>query len=307
MAQDNAAWLALQRKRWMRANAHLHIRGDAYRFMPHGAPRYYGKDAVRYFWPEHPSVQASQADEPQEILDHSDLSAEIAAEIKAIQYELAKIKFEIRYQRLMRRLKAGYNPDQPRVPAGNPGGGQWTGEEGGTNDVADMSGDPTLSLPGGVMSDADPDPIKPGAQYAQARTTLTTDPNALTGRSTIDDTTKSLGQTLARVMDIVGLAPDLSPQLYGTAVHTAFAAAVRLQNLPGIGFWDVERTFSLDNNDPSYGLAGSIRTDVVLRNDQGDIIAIYDVKTGERGLSQTRVNELRDKTGADLSVRPKTC
>jgi hypothetical protein len=23
-------------------------------------------------------------------------------------------------------LKVGYNPDQPRVPAGNPDGGQWT-------------------------------------------------------------------------------------------------------------------------------------------------------------------------------------
>ena len=25
-------------------------------------------------------------------------------------------------------LKAGFNPDEPRVPAGNPDGGQWTGE-----------------------------------------------------------------------------------------------------------------------------------------------------------------------------------
>ncbi len=36
---------------------------------------------------------------------------------------------------------------------------------------------------------------------------------------------------------------------------------------------DVERTFSLEENDPRYGLAGSIRTDVVLRNEQGEIIA----------------------------------
>ena len=29
-------------------------------------------------------------------------------------------------------------------------------------------------------------------------------------------------------------------QLYGTAVHSAFAASVRFQGFPGIGYWDVE-------------------------------------------------------------------
>jgi len=31
----------------------------------------------------------------------------------------------------LRSLKAGFNPGQPRVPRGNPGGGQWTSEGGG--------------------------------------------------------------------------------------------------------------------------------------------------------------------------------
>ena len=37
--------------------------------------------------------------------------------------------------------KAGFNPDQPRVPAGNPGGGQWTsgGSVGGGSTSADFS------------------------------------------------------------------------------------------------------------------------------------------------------------------------
>jgi len=30
--------------------------------------------------------------------------------------------------------KAGFNPDQPRVPAGNPDGGQWTGSDGSAQD-----------------------------------------------------------------------------------------------------------------------------------------------------------------------------
>ena len=49
-------------------------------------------------------------------------------------------------------------------------------------------------------------------------------------------------------------------------------------------------------------MRGSIRTDVVLRNDVGDITAIYDVKTGEADLAPGRVRELRAKTGVGLSV-----
>ena len=51
-----------------------------------------------------------------------------------------------------------YSADQPRVPAGNPDGGQWASGEagGGINDPR-------------VISDATPDDIKPGAQYAQNR------------------------------------------------------------------------------------------------------------------------------------------
>jgi hypothetical protein len=47
--------------------------------------------------------------------------------------------------------KAGFNPDEPRVPAGNSDGGQWTREGG----------------DGAVISDATPDNTwKPGGQYA---------------------------------------------------------------------------------------------------------------------------------------------
>jgi hypothetical protein len=50
------------------------------------------------------------------------------------------------------RNKANFKPSQPRVPAGNPDGGQWTG-----------TGTPTQT----VLSDEQPDPVRPGAQYAQ--------------------------------------------------------------------------------------------------------------------------------------------
>jgi NlpC/P60 family putative phage cell wall peptidase len=49
-----------------------------------------------------------------------------------------------------------YSPDQPRVPAGDPSGGQWTSDGGaGKNDPR-------------VISDTTPDPVRPGAQYAQS-------------------------------------------------------------------------------------------------------------------------------------------
>ncbi len=49
--------------------------------------------------------------------------------------------------------EGGVQPNQPRVPRGNPDGGQWTSE--GTTDSR-------------VLSDATPDPIVPWAQYAAA-------------------------------------------------------------------------------------------------------------------------------------------
>jgi hypothetical protein len=68
--------------------------------------------------------------------------------------------------------KAGFNPAQPRVPVGNPDGGQWTSGGGsGDRPGGGAAGDGT---DGGrndprVLSDATPDNgWKPGARYAQA-------------------------------------------------------------------------------------------------------------------------------------------
>jgi hypothetical protein len=167
--------------------------------------------------------------------------------------------------------KANFNPEQPRVPAGNPGGGQWT--SGGGNQATDFS-----AVRRGTRVSID---------YSKA----------LTGISTIDNTTKALSETLARTMERVDFIPEWTPQAYGTAVHVAFGTAVRFQGLPGIGPNDVEHSFGGD-----YGEPGSIRTDVVLRNEAGDIIAIYDVKTGGARLSAARDQELREKTGVGANV-----
>ncbi len=109
------------------------------------------------------------------------------------------------------RYEAKYRPDQPRVPKGVPEGGQWTDDGGGGGSAGSQSGGSgggsTNERSGGstpdvVMSDATPDPIRPGAQYAQL-TPLKIETSALTGIQRIDDTTLKLANTLARVMDVV--------------------------------------------------------------------------------------------------------
>ncbi|MFL9502997.1 hypothetical protein ACJMQP_23310 [Rhodopseudomonas palustris] len=140
------------------------------------------------------------------------------------------------------------------------------------------------------------------ASYELGRWTLesgvevSTSTGFFTGIAEIDETSVALSDTLARVMGALEYLPQMSPAMYGTAVHIAFGLALRLQGLPGVG--DIERSFSLDTVDPYYGLAGTIRTDATLRNVQGDIIAIYDVKTGAQTISRARADELRAKTRA---------
>lgn len=125
---------------------------------------------------------------------------------------------------------------------------------------------------------------------------VSTSSGFLTGIQSIDEISETLSKTLVRVMEGINFLPEMSPQTYGRLVHEAFALSVKLQRLPGVG--DIERTFSLEDSDPSYGASGRIRTDVVLRNVAGEIVAIYDVKTGDRKISVSRANELRAKTRA---------
>jgi hypothetical protein len=46
----------------------------------------------------------------------------------------------------------------------------------------------------------------------------------------------------------------------------------------------------------------SVRPDIVLRDDIGDVAAIYDIKTGEKGIDPQRARELRAATGARPDV-----
>ena len=171
--------------------------------------------------------------------------------------------------------KAAFNPDQPRVPADNPGGGQWAGAN---------SGRPASGDSGAIR-------LAAAIDYS----------NGLTGFSDIDDTTRQLSELLGATMEEAEFIPESTPQIYGTAVHVAFAMRVKTAGIPGIGYRDVEQSF-LDGEITSHGRQLSIRTDVILRNVTGEVLAIYDVKTGNARLSAARVRELRTKTDVGSNV-----
>jgi hypothetical protein len=67
-----------------------------------------------------------------------------------------------------RSLIKDYDADQPRVPAGNPGGGQWTSEggSGSSSDSSDASGDVSDDDSSDSSNDASGDGSEPGPQYA---------------------------------------------------------------------------------------------------------------------------------------------
>lgn len=207
-----------------------------------------------------------------------------------------------------------YRPDQARVPAGSREGGQWTdeggggdsgsdgggGTEAGTLDAQEAIGSVNLSTDD-VVAYPHPDGTDGtyDIEFVSSRTSVTIDySRALTGISTIDDTTKRLSETLGDTMARVDIVPEWAPSVYGTAVHVDFGAQVKSQGLRGV---EVEQSF-FDEVPRGYGYPGSVRTDVLLRNDSGDIIAIYDVKTGGAVLSSSRVRELREKTGVGIGV-----
>jgi hypothetical protein len=140
------------------------------------------------------------------------------------------------------------------------------------------------------MSDAYPEPLIPGAQYAQAGIQQN---GAVTGNPRIDRTTERLLSVLADTIQSLG--PGAGP-IFGIRAHVEFGRRVEDLNIPGIRDKGVEQSFRL-GSDARYGLEGTIRTDVVLRDREGIPIAVYDLKTGNARLTPSRVRELRDGLG----------
>jgi hypothetical protein len=131
MTKFDDAWAAEQRRRWMRPDAWRYIRHDAFRFMPPGSPLYVGKDVVRYFWPEAEAQKPRPATALAPIPEGDDEAPICPRELASLRYEFAALRMQFALLKLAHLHRTAlhpphYNPEQPRVPAGNPDGGQWT-------------------------------------------------------------------------------------------------------------------------------------------------------------------------------------
>jgi len=211
-----------------------------------------------------------------------------------LRSDLLALKYEIAARKLLRAFKAGFNPEEPRDELG-----RWTDEGGRAapkpKDVhaagqvfpifADLESIPfvqRMALIANSETDAGSSAPKP------AGVTVTYN-NAVTGDVRIDQTTERLTNTLKAVINVADVIPYSAPRLYGTAVHAAFAIAVRAQNMDNV---DVEISYK-GEKEATYGEEGSVRADVALSSVAGEVIAIYDVKTGGAVVSTSRADELR--------------
>ena len=116
MPYPDDAYLRHQQQRWTRHDAHLWVRHDAARFLPPGM------DAADVY----PTLKR-KSDAAQDAA----FEAEVAAGYRllaVLREEVASLRAELKRRRLE---EAKYSPSQPRVPAGNPHGGQWTDRSGG--------------------------------------------------------------------------------------------------------------------------------------------------------------------------------
>ena len=64
--------------------------------------------------------------------------------VKELAYEIAALRVELALKRLI-ALTRKYSPDQPRIPAGQPGGGRWT-DGGGDRDAERFDSEPIGEL-----------------------------------------------------------------------------------------------------------------------------------------------------------------
>jgi hypothetical protein len=150
MSQLHEAWLEKQRLRWMQCNPERFLRPDAHRFIR--------PDAYRYFKPgaavdlgQQPHDRKDSAALARESADAAACDRQAEFDASGVRWHLAALRVELALIRFEQwRRKAGFNPDQPRVPAGNPGGGQWTSEGWAANQTV-------LQLAGPVPTDDPPE------------------------------------------------------------------------------------------------------------------------------------------------------
>src|SRR4029078_5653260 len=118
-------------ERWIRHDWRMWIRHDIARWMKPGVDP---ADVIPALARERAQKQA--AEERARAAEDAALAAEIEHErraLAALNEEVKELNADMaRWRRRLADEEAKYSPSQPRVPAGNPRGGQWTDRRGGS-------------------------------------------------------------------------------------------------------------------------------------------------------------------------------
>jgi hypothetical protein len=126
-------------ERWIRHDWRMWIRPDIARWMKPGVDP---ADVIPALARERAQKQA--AEERARAAEDAALAAEIEHErraLAALNEEVKELNADMARWRRRLAEEAKYSPSQPRVPAGNPRGGQWTDRSGGQGTVANPSQD----------------------------------------------------------------------------------------------------------------------------------------------------------------------
>lgn len=204
-----------------------------------------------------------------------------------------------------------FSPGQPRVPAGQTGGGQWTDGGGGlVKPVAAPALVPAITLIAprlwatglalfGALSALNA-PNTQAILLARSReftNTGATELDLVDARSLDRDEARAFCPRLEEVQERTDKAAEwvrmtggtLTPQQFGTAVHTNLSEQIREL---GDGNFRSELSYIKGIAETqSYGTKGSVRIDVLERV-SSETVCIYDIKTGITELSAARMIEI---------------
>ena len=200
-----------------------------------------------------------------------------------------------------------YDPNQPRVPAGEAGGGQWMREGDNPSSVQPIFHDPRrlavrkaieaglafytwLSARNGRDSQAiitfNASEFKP-----DGRGELDLSDVKLLDRDKVDAACPRLGEVQNRTDVAAGAirrsGRHLPPAEFGTAVHSNLKKQIEALDDPD---FRAEVSY-VKNKEENYGRKDSIRIDV-LENVGDGTVCVYDIKTGRKGLSVARTTEI---------------
>ena len=175
-----------------------------------------------------------------------------------------------------------YNPDQPRVPAGNGiESGRWEFENQGASDTR-----PDRDSRIVVAADEKPPPPKE-LPYQERQITEAGRVGSAPVRL-VDPLTEMPGGLANHVSAAAKAAADaVGPgrgPVYGTAVHTELKTRIEGLNRPDLR---AEQSY-LNGDNVTYGTIGSVRADVIYGSKEQPSV-VFDLKTGSATLSGARI------------------